>query len=69
LEVCSKVDNEIKNIKTYLEDEIIKPYEKETTKNQYQKIIDEYINYDGINLVLLIKKILWFYYNELGIYE
>lgn len=69
LEVSSQVDKEINNIKTYIAEEVIKPYEKENTKIQYQKIIDEYINYDGIDFVLLIKKILWFYYSELGLYE
>ena len=34
-----------------------------------EKVIDEIINYDGIEEVLLIKRMVWFYYRELGLYD
>ncbi len=69
IDVSYKAEKEIENVKTYLSDKIIKTYEEENIKNQYINLINDYIDYDGIELVLLIKKIIWFYYNELAIYE
>ena len=69
IDVREKAEKEIENVKTYLSEKIIKPYEEENIKNQYGKLINDYIDFDGIELVLLIKKLIWFYYNELAIYE
>ena len=69
LDISDKAKKEIDNVKNYLIDKIIKPYEEENIKKQYNKVINDYINYDGIEIVSTTKKLIWFYYNELGIYE
>jgi hypothetical protein len=67
--VTDKVNKEINNLKTYLTEKFVKSHDSENIKNETIKLIDEYINCDGIESVLLIKKMIWFYYKELGIYE
>jgi hypothetical protein len=69
MDVTVKAEKELDNVKNYLIDKIIKPYEEEDIKKNYNKVINNYINYDGIELVSIIKNLIWFYYNELGIYE
>ena len=67
--VTDKVNQEINNLKTYLTEKFVKSHDSQNIKNETIKLIDEYINCDGIESVLLIKKMIWFYYKELGIYE
>ena len=60
-----KVQEEIKNIKTCL---------NERNKNGYNvndtlKLVNEYIDNDGIEIVLFVKKMLYFYFKELESYE
>ena len=69
LKVSDKVKKEIENLKSYLIEQNVKVYENEEVKKETIKLINEYIDYDGIEYVLLIKKIMWFYYKQLGIYE
>ena len=67
--VTEAVEKELKNIKDYVIEENIKSYESQSEKKITENLIDEYINYDGIKDVLLIKKMIWFYYRELAFYE
>ena len=69
MKVSEAVDNEINMLKNYLIERNIKAYDEEDKKKEIEKLIDDYLKYDGIQEVLLIKKMIWFYYRELGIYE
>ena len=69
LKVSDKVKKEIENLKSYLIEQNVKTYDNEDVKKETIKLINEYIDYDGIEYVLLMKKIIWFYYKQLGIYE
>ena len=62
------VEEEIKMLKDYLKQKC-GPYASPYDKIMTEKVIDEYIDYDGIEDVLLIKRMIWFYYRELGAYE
>ena len=62
------VKEEINNLKDYLKQKS-GPYESQYDKIMTEKVIDEIINYDGIEEVLLIKRMVWFYYRELGLYD
>ena len=63
------VEEEIKILKDYLKQRCGPPYVSQYDKIMTEKVIDEYINYDGIVDALLIKRMIWFYYRELGLYE
>lgn len=67
--ITDKVNKEINNLKNYLFIKKVKTYEAENIKKEYTKLIDQFIDCDGIESVLAIKKMIWFYYKELGIYE
>ena len=62
------VEEELNILKDYIKQKV-GPYENENDKIMTEKVINEYINYDGIEDVLLIKRMIWFYYRELGLYE
>ena len=65
VQIEGKVQEEIKKIKTYLYEQNIYGYDiKETSK-----LVDEYLENDGIDYVLLMKKMLYFYCKENEIYE
>ena len=60
-----KVENEINNLKTCLLEKNINGYGVEETN----KLINEYIENDGIEVVLLVKRMIYFYHRELQICE
>ena len=66
--IIELVEEEINILKDHLKQKC-GPYESPYDKIMTEKVIDEYINYDGIEDVLLIKRMIWFYYRELGLYE
>ena len=65
MNVERKVQGEINNLKTYLLENSINGYTVEETN----KLINEYIENNGIDVVLLMKKMIYFYYRELQICE
>lgn len=69
MKVAESVMNEINNLKFRLKEENIKPFDEEFKIREIENLINHFFNYDGIQEVLLVKKMIWFYYKELGIYE
>ena len=67
--VTDIVKKEIENLKDFIYVRSTNCFEDEFKKNELKKLIDGFISYDGIPEVLLFKKMVWFYYKELGIYE
>ena len=65
MEIENKVQQEINNVKTCLYEQNIKGYKIEETV----KLVNEYMDNDGIELVLLVKKMIYFYFKELAYYE
>ena len=60
-----KVQNEINNLKTCLYQNNINGYSVDETN----KLVNEYIENDGIEVVLLMKRMIYFYYREFQICE
>ena len=60
-----KVQEEINNIKTCLYGQNIKGYNIDDTI----KLVNEYMDSDAIEIVLLVKKMIYFYFKELANYE
>jgi hypothetical protein len=69
MKVVENVEEEIKNLKTFLIGKYVKCYQTETEKNESEQLINDYIEEDRIENVLLVKKMIWFYYKEMGMYE
>jgi hypothetical protein len=69
MKVVENVEEEIKNLKTFLLGKYIKGYQTEIEKNETEQLINDYIGEDRIENVLLVKKMIWFYYKEMGMYE
>jgi len=67
--IVGLVKNELKNVATYLEEENIISYNDLGHKDEMCKLIEDYIQDCRIPYVLLVSKIIWFYYTELGYYE
>ena len=65
--VTELVENELRNLQILLMEANIKPNDND--KIMKENLIEKYFNCDGIEDVLLIKKMIWFYYRELGLYE
>ena len=65
LEIEAKVQEEINNIKSCIYEKNIKGYDV----NDTIKLINEYMDNDGIEKVLLVKKMMYFYFKEMQIYE
>jgi hypothetical protein len=65
--VTEVVENELRNLQILLMEANIKPNDND--KIMKENLIEKYFNCDGIEDVLLIKKMIWFYYRELGLYE
>ena len=65
MEIEGKVQNEINNIKKYLYGQNINQYDLQET----QKLANEYMENNGIGLVLSLKKMIYFYYKESQIYN
>ena len=66
MKVTEAVEEEIKNLKTFLLDKNIKLFEE---KIETEKLINDFIEEDRIEDVLLVKKMIWFYHRELQIYK
>ena len=67
--VTQSVMNEINSLKFFIKDNNIQVLDKEGKIREIEKLIDNFFNYDAIQEVLLVKKMIWFYYRELAIYE
>lgn len=65
IKIEEKVKNEINNIKSILLEQNIKGYDTIETSN----LINQYMDNNGIELVLLLKKMIYFYYKEIEIYK
>ena len=65
MKIERKVQDELNNIKSFLFEQNLKGYEVEETN----KLINEYIENNGIQFVLLMKKMVYFYYKECEYYE
>ena len=65
MKIEEKVENDIKDVKTFLLGKNINGYDMQET----QRLIDEYMENDGIECVLLIKKLIYFYNKECFIYD
>lgn len=65
MKIEGKVQNEINNIKNYLYGQNIDQYDLQET----QKLVNEYMENNGIEFVLSLKKMLYFYYKECEIYN
>ena len=65
IKIENKVQDELNKIKTSLYEQNIKGYETLEIK----KLINEYIENNDIQLVLLMKKMIYFYYKECEYYD
>ncbi len=65
MKIEEKVQKEINNIKTCLYERNINGY----NVNDTLKLVNEYIDNDGIEIVLFVKKMIYFYFKELEFYE
>lgn len=65
MEIEAKVKEEINNIKSCIYEKNIKGY----NVNDTIKLVNEYMDNDGIEIVLLVKKMIYFYFKEMQIYE
>ena len=65
MKIEEKVENDIKDIKAFLLGKNMHGYDIQET----QRLIDEYMEKDGIECVLLIKKLIYFYNKECFIYD
>ena len=64
MEIEGQVDTKLKNIKTSLFEDIINGFGVDDTA----KLVNEYMDNNRIDLVLLAKKIIYFYYKESELY-
>ena len=65
MKIEKKVQDELNNVKTFLYEQNIKGFGIEETNC----LINDYIGNNGIELVLLMKKIIYFYYKECEYYD
>ena len=69
IKVTSAVNDELKSIKEKIFAESINSFGIQYQNNEIEKLIDDFLNSNGIEEVSLIKKMIWFFYRELGLYE
>ena len=69
IKVSSAVNDELKSIKEKILVESINSLGMQYQNNHIEKLIDDFIDSNGIEEVSLIKKMIWFFYRELGLYE
>ena len=67
--VVELVEKDINNVKTFLEEENIKNYSDQRHKDEMTRLINEYVDDCRIPYVLLMNKIISYYYKELAYYE
>ena len=65
MKIEGKVQEEINNIKSCLYERNINGYDV----NDTIKLVNEYMDNDGIEIVLLVKKMIYFYFRESEFYE
>ena len=65
MKIEKKVEDELNNVKTFLYEQNLKGFGIDETNS----LINEYIGNNGIELVLLMKKIIYFYYKECEYYD
>ena len=65
MKIEGKVKEEINNIKSFLYEQNIKGYDIKKTFD----LVNKYMDNNGIELVLLVKKMIYFYYKEMEKYE
>ena len=65
MKIENKVQDELNKIKSFLYEQNSKGYETLETN----KLVNEYIENNGIQLVLLMKKMIYFYYKEYEYYD
>jgi hypothetical protein len=65
MKIEEKVQEEINNIKSRLYERNINGYDV----NDTNKLVNEYMDNDGIEIVFLVKKMIYFYFKELEFYE
>ena len=65
MNIEKKKEEEIKNIKSCLYSDNIQGYDVVDT----MKLVDEYLANNGIEIVLLMKKMIYFYFKEMEMYE
>ena len=67
--VVELVEKEMKNVITFLEEENIKNYSDQSHKDEMSRLIKDYVDDCRIPYVLLMNKIISYYYKELAYYE
>lgn len=67
--VTELAEKDLKNVCTFLEEENIKNYADQRHKDEMSRLIKDYVDDCRIPYVLLINKIIWYYYKELAYYE
>ena len=67
--VVDLVGKEKNNLITFLEEENIKNYADQSHRDEMSRLIKDYADDCRIPYVLLINKIIWYYYKELAYYE
>ena len=69
IKVTSAVNDELKSIKERIMAESISSLGGQFQNNEIEKLINDFIDCNGIEEVSLTKKIVWFFYRELGLYD
>jgi len=64
IKIEEKVEEEINNIKSCLYEKNINEFDN----NETTDLVNKYMNNNGVDLILLVKKIIYFYYEELEVY-
>ena len=67
--ITEVVQKEIERFNEILKEKCERLYLSQTKKLQIQNLVDEFSKCNGVEEVSLFKKMLWFYYRELGIYD
>ena len=67
--ITEVVQKEIERFNEILKEKCERLCFSETKKLQIQNLVDEFSKCNGVEEVSLFKKMLWFYYRELGIYD
>ena len=67
--ITEVVQKEIERFNEILKEKCERLCLNETKKLQIQNLVDEFSKCNGVEEVSLFKKMLWFYYRELGIYD
>ena len=69
IKIVEIVGKEIEQLNETLKERLEKLCLSEHKKEQKQKLVDDFSKCDGVQEVLILKKMIWFYYKQLGIYD